>query len=139
MMYANPLLIVLAINYTENVLHIWLLYVDSGLTYSISLLVNNCNCTVKQTEHTSRELSSPLGKVLSKNIVFAEMFFFILVDYIESYFLIFVWDVSGTCNDLQGWIAPKFFVEHRGEGVITSKLPLLLLIYIFIKSKNITK
>ena len=33
MMYANPLLILYAINYTESVLYICLLQGDSGLTY----------------------------------------------------------------------------------------------------------
>ena len=42
MMYANPLLILQAINYTESVLHICSLQGDSGLTYSISILVNSC-------------------------------------------------------------------------------------------------
>jgi len=60
MMYANPLLILETINYAEIILHICLLKVDSGLTYSISILVNSCKCTVQLTEHTVRELSSPL-------------------------------------------------------------------------------
>ena len=55
MMYSNPLLIVWAINYTESVLHICLLYDVSGLTYSKSILVNSCKCTVQLTEHTGRE------------------------------------------------------------------------------------
>ena len=52
-MYASPLLIVYAyciFNYYKG---------DSGLTNSILLLVNSCNCTVKLTEYTGRELSSP--------------------------------------------------------------------------------
>ena len=40
---------------TESLLHICLLKVDSGLTYSISILVNSGKCTVQLTEHTGRE------------------------------------------------------------------------------------
>ena len=47
-------------NYTESVLHICLLQGDPGLTYSISILVNSWWCTVQLTEHTGRELSTPL-------------------------------------------------------------------------------
>ena len=46
---------------TESVLHICLLSGDSGLTYSILLLVNCCKCTVQLTEHTGRKLSYPLA------------------------------------------------------------------------------
>ena len=56
MMYANPLLIVQAMNYTESVLHICLFLVDSGLTYSVSILVNSRKCTVQLTEHTRRPI-----------------------------------------------------------------------------------
>ena len=59
MMYANPLLILQAINYTESVLHICSLQGDSGLTYSISIFVNSSKCTVQLTEHTGRELPYP--------------------------------------------------------------------------------
>ena len=34
-----------------------------GLAYSISILVNSCKYTVQLTEHTSRELSSPLVNI----------------------------------------------------------------------------
>ena len=66
MIYANPLLIAQPVNYTESVLHICFLFFDfclfdSGLTYSISILVNGCKCTVQLTKHTGRELSSPLS------------------------------------------------------------------------------
>ena len=60
MMYANSLLIVQARNYTESVLHICLFQGDSGLTYSKSILVNRCKCTVQLTADTGRELSTPL-------------------------------------------------------------------------------
>jgi len=57
----------MAINYTESVVHICLLYVDSGLTYIISLLVNSWKCTVQLTEHTGRELSTPLVTCVTWN------------------------------------------------------------------------
>ena len=57
----------MAINYTESVVHICLLYVDSGLTYIISLLVNSWKCTTQLTEHTGRELSTPLVTCVTWN------------------------------------------------------------------------
>ena len=63
MMYANSLLIVQARNYTESVLHICLFQGDSGLTYSKSILVNRCKCTVQLTADTGRELSTPLVSI----------------------------------------------------------------------------
>ena len=47
--------------YTESVLHICLLLGDSGLNYSISILVNCWWCTVQLTEHTGRELLYTYG------------------------------------------------------------------------------
>ena len=63
MMYANSLLIVQARNYTESVLHICLFQGYSGLTYSKSILVNRCKCTVQLTADTGRELSTPLVSI----------------------------------------------------------------------------
>ena len=62
MMYANPAFTNFIGHklYRERTAYICLLYVDSGLTYSISILVNSCKYTVQLTEHTGREQSSPL-------------------------------------------------------------------------------
>ena len=45
-----------------SLLHPYFLQVSSDflLNYSISLLANICKCTVQLTEHSGRELSSPL-------------------------------------------------------------------------------
>ena len=53
-MYANPLLILQIINYTRA----YCIFVYYNLYINISKQL--CKCTVQLTEHTSRELSSPL-------------------------------------------------------------------------------